>query len=158
MLDGHVRPRTGDDDRVAPEARQERLELRPLPGAHAHLLDDQVTGLGLEAVGRGCTPRPPDEGVRVLDALEQRGVQLEGRRALLDDVVHVDHRDAFRPARRGQRLHVLDDILLLRVTGRAGVGEGAAVHDHVVLEVLDDEDTALRVQLQCFLVGHPFLL
>ena len=35
-------------------------------------------------------------------------------------------------------LHVRDHVLLLRVLGRAGVGERPAVDDHVVLQVLDD--------------------
>ena len=46
---------------------------------------------------------------------------------------------------------VLDDVLLLRVLRRSRLGERAALDDHVVLHVLDEQRGALRVQLE---VGH----
>ena len=64
----------------------------------------------------------------------------------LDDVVDVDHGDALRAARCGEVGHVGDDVLLLRVTGRAGLREGAALDDHVVLHVLDDQGSAAGIE------------
>ncbi|MGY2934830.1 putative ferredoxin-like protein [Bradyrhizobium sp. GM6.1] len=60
--------------------------------------------------------------------------------------------DAAHPRRFGQAADILDDALLLRVTWRAGIGKGAAVHDDVVLEILDDHGAASRVELH-FAVG-----
>ena len=48
-------------------------------------------------------------------------------------------------ARGGEALHVLDDVLRGGVRRRAGVGEGAALDDHVVLQVLDHQGRRLRV-------------
>ena len=71
---------------------------------------------------------------------------------VLDDVPDVDHGDALAPARLRERLHVLDDVLLLRVLRSAGLRERAAVDHHVVLQVLDDQHAARRVQAQPFVV------
>jgi hypothetical protein len=152
VLDGHVRPGARDDDRVGAEAREQVLESSALPGAHAHLLDDEVAVLRLQAVGRRGAPRVTHERIRVLDALEERRVQLQAGRTRLDDVVHVDHRDPRRAGRCSEVLDVLDDVLLLRVLGRAAVGEGPAFDDHVVLEILDDQDALARIDGE---VGHP---
>ena len=56
-----------------------------------------------------------------------------------------------------RRLHVLDDVLLLRVVGRSGLGKRTAVDHHVVLQVLDDQDAPIGIQAQAFVV-HPLLL
>ena len=117
--------------------------MRPLPGRHPHLLDDEVAVLRLEPVGGRRAPRAAHERA-ALDALEERRVELQPRRALLDDVPDVDHGDPLAAAEGGEVLDVLDDVLLLRVLRGAGLGEGAAVDDHVVLEVLDDQRAARR--------------
>ena len=97
----------------------------PLPGAHAHLLDDEIAVLRLQAIGRRGTPRAPHQGAGVLDAVEERRVQLQPGSALIDDVPDVDHWDLLATAECGQVLHVLDDVLLLGVLRRPRLGEGA---------------------------------
>ena len=157
VLDRHVRPGPGDDDRVAPVLLEQALEGRVVPRAHPHLLDHVVAVLRLESVGRRRAPRAAHERARVLHAVEERRVELQAWSALLDDVVHVDDGNALRPGRLRKRLDVLDDVLLLRVLRRPGLGERAALDDDVVLQVLDDQRTAARVELQRF-VSHLFLL
>src|SRR4029079_14120608 len=90
VLHGHVRPGARDDELVALETAQERLEDRVLPGVHPHLLDVEVAVLGLEAFGRLRAPAAPDERVVRLDALEERRVYLQPARPVLDDVPDVD--------------------------------------------------------------------
>jgi len=76
VLDRHVGPRAGDDHLVAVEAAEQRVEHRVLPAAHPHLLDDVIAGLRLDTVGGRGTPRATDERAGVLDAVEERRVQL----------------------------------------------------------------------------------
>src|SRR4029079_6565256 len=82
-----------------------------------------------------AAPRPADERAR-RDALEERRVDLEPRRALLDDVQDVVHRYRLYAAEIAEIFHVLDDVLVFRVLRGAGLGERSAVDDHVVLHVL----------------------
>ena len=49
VLDRHVGPGAGVDDRVASEPLEQRLEPRALPGAHGHLLDDRGRRAGARA-------------------------------------------------------------------------------------------------------------
>ena len=50
---------------------------------------------------------------------------------------------------RGERLHVLHHVLrLVACAGRAGISEGAAFRDHVVLQVLDDEGAAGGIEFE----------
>ncbi len=55
---------------------------------------------------------------------------------------------ALGPARIGQARDVLDVVLLPAMLGRARRGEGAALHHHVVLHVLDDQRAAPRLKRQ----------
>ncbi len=56
VLDRHVGPGAGDDDRVAPAALQHGLEARALEGAHPHLLHQMVARAALEAGHRLRSP------------------------------------------------------------------------------------------------------
>src|SRR4029453_15389260 len=87
-----------------------------------------------------------------LSALENPRVYLTTQRPRPDDVVDVDHRNALAAARLRERLHVLDDVLLLRMLRGAGLRERAALDHHVVLQVLDDQPAAGRIQGQAFVV------
>ena len=71
----------------------------------------------------------------------------------------MDDDDAARARRLRQAADIVDDALLAGMAGRAGVGEGAAVHDHVVLQILDDHRAALRIELHVAIgqIGPPAL-
>jgi hypothetical protein len=153
VLDGHIRPCARDDDRLDPEAAQEDVEPGLVEAVHAHLLDHVIALGGLEAVGGGRAPRAAHERVGLAHALEQRGVLLESGRAGLDDVPDVDDRHAGVATLRGEGRDVGDDALCGGVRGGPRVGERAALDHHVVLQVLDDQRGALRVEAEG-LVGH----
>ncbi len=156
VLDREVRPRAGDDHRLGAEPLEQRLEIRVVEGVHAHLLDDEIPLLRLEALHRRGAPRATNDGARG-HSLEEGRVQLETRRALVDDVPDVDHRHAGGASRGCDRLDVRDHLLALGVLGGPGpvtARERAPGHDHVVLEVLDDQRALLRVEPY----GHRSLL
>jgi hypothetical protein len=157
VLDRHVRPRAGDDDLVALEAVQERLEDRVLPAVHAHLLDDEVAVLPLEPFGGLSAPAAANECVRAFDALEERRVELQPWGTLLDDVPDVDYGDAGFPARIGEPLAVCDGVLILCVLRRPGFLPRAAFHHHVVLHVQDDQRRPLRVDADGVVGRHDRL-
>ncbi len=148
MLDRHVGPGAGVDNHVATGALEDGLEPRSLPGAHAHLLDNEVAGLRLKAGDRRRAPAAANHRLVVDDAFEQRRVERQARRAGLDDEPDMDDDDAARPRRGGEAAHVVDDALRAGVGGRAGGGEGAALTDDVVLQVLDDQGAAARIERQ----------
>ena len=153
VLDRHVRPGAADHDRVDAEPLEQDVQARLEEAVHPHLLDDVVPLLGLEAVGRRGAPRAANERVRIPHALEQRGVLLQAGGARLDDVPDVDHRGARLAEGVRQPGDVRDHVLRRRVRGRAGVGERAALDDHVVLEILDDQGGRPGVEPQ-HCVGH----
>src|SRR5262249_50210605 len=119
------------------------------------LLDDEVSLLRFETLGRRGAPGSADDAARLLDALEQRRVQLETRRARLDDVPDVDDRDASLAARRSEILDVLDDVLLLRTLRGARIGPDAPFDHDVVLQVLDQHRAAGGIELQLVVHGVP---
>ena len=83
-----------------------------------------------------------------LTPLKSGALSFRPGRTRLDDVADVEHGDALRPARSREVGDVRDDVLLLRVRGRARLGEGAALDDHVVLQILDDQRAAARIECQ----------
>ena len=115
MLDGHVRPGAGDDERLDAEAAQDDVQLGVVEAVHPRLLEDEVALLGLQPVCRRSSPRAAHQGVAALDVTEERRVLLETRRTRLDDEVDVDDRNAQGPCTLGQRLDVLHEILALGV-------------------------------------------
>ena len=117
---------------------------------HAHLLDHQIAGLGFEPGHRRSSPGAAHQRLGLGHAPEERRVKLQSGRPFLDDVVNVDDRHAGLARGLGEGLHVLRHVLRLGVRRRARIGEGAALRDHVVLQVLDDERAARRVQFE----GH----
>ena len=105
-------------------------------------------GSRLEPGDRRGAPAAAHHRLVVGDALEERRVEGQSRRAGLDDEPDMDDGDAARPRRRGEPAHVLDDALRAGVRRRAGGGEGAALADDVVLHVLDDQGAAARIERQ----------
>ena len=64
------------------------------------------------------------------------------------DEPDVDHDNAARARDVREPADIVDDALLRGAwAGAPGIGEGAAVHDDVVLQVLDDQGAALRIEL-----------
>jgi len=57
----------------------------------------------------------------------------------------MNHRDACLAARRREARDVRDHVLARGVRRSARVRERAALDDYIVLQVLDDERSALRV-------------
>src|SRR5262245_25464156 len=148
VLDRHVGPCAGDDDGVSSSALQDVLERGALPGTHAHFLDHVVARLAFEpGHGRG-PPGSADHRIAVDQALEQRRVERDPRRTGLDDEPHMNHHDTAAATRIGEAAHVLDRVLLPAMDGRARGGEGAAIHHHVVLQVLDDQGATRGIEVE----------
>ena len=104
----------------------------------------KLTGRGVSAgtaVGRAVVAVRDARNVRY--RLATSGIDRERH----VDAIVDDERHAGLAARGGEALDVLDDVLAGCVCGRARVGKGAALDDHVVLEVLDHQGRRLRVDL-----------
>ena len=106
-----------DDQRLDAEAAQQDVQSRLVEPVHAHLLDDVISVLRLEALGGRRAPGAADERIGPLDALEQRRVLLEAGGALLDEVPDVDHGHACRAAGGREVLDVLTTFWLVACAG-----------------------------------------
>ena len=62
----------------------------------------------------------------------------------LADHPHMDDKNPLPPAGIGKPPRVFDNILVAGVLRRTGVGEGAAVDHDIVLQILDEQRSALR--------------
>src|ERR1700741_4365366 len=96
---------------------------------------------------RTGAPAPAHHGFAVDEAFEQRRVQSDTGRARLDDEPDMDDDDAARARRGGEAPASFDHPLLPGMRGCAGLGESTAIHDYVVLHVLDDHGAAAWVNL-----------
>src|SRR6185312_9197392 len=105
---------------VAALGPEDGLKARALPGAHPHFLDDEVAGLRFESADRRRAPAATHHGLVIDDALEQRRVERQSRRAWLDNKPDVDHDDAAGARRGGEATRVLNHVLLTRMRGRPG--------------------------------------
>ena len=115
VLDGHVRPRAGDDELVGAEAAEQDVQPGLVEAVHPHLLDDVVAVLGLQALDRRRAPAAAHERVGPETPWNSGAFCFSPGRALLDDVPDVDHRDARGAARGGEVGDVGDDVLRRRV-------------------------------------------
>ena len=130
------------------ERLEDRFEPGALPRAHAHFLDDEIAEVGLKSFDGRRAPGPAHHRLVLGKPLEQRRIQRDTGRARLDDEPDMNDGNPMRARRRRDVANVFDHVLRFRVRGRAGCGESPALAHRVVLHVLNDEDGAMRVEIE----------
>jgi hypothetical protein len=152
-LDGQVGRHAADQQGVAPQHAQHRIELGAVRAVHRHAAgEDEVAGIGRHRRVRFGPPRPLDQrrlrgGAPVEQCLGPREIGLAG-------VVHVADRHVGRVRGIDQRADLGQHAALLHLRGEdaaeALLADVRFVHD-VVLQLDEEQGGTRQRQLE---LGH----
>src|SRR5258708_1503826 len=92
-------------------------------------------------------PAGAHHGLAVDEAFEQRRIQRDAGRARFDNEPDVDDDHATRTRGGGNAPDILDHPLLPGMRRRTGLSKGTAIHDHVVLQILNYHGAAAWIDL-----------
>ena len=146
VLDRHVRPGARDDQRLDAEAAQQDVEARLVERRSCASSRRRGRRPAARARRRAQRPSVPRTSAFAPFTPSNSGAFCFSPGAPSSTMYQtwITGTPALRHAAASARTFATT-FWLGRVRGRAGVGERAALDDHVVLQVLDDQGRALRV-------------